>query len=250
MGTGTDARLEDWLQFRKDRNAALAQRHGWLTLTSLQWLAASPTPVALVPGLWSASGAGAVLTADQGAGLTLAGTGKPVAGTVTASLADEDSLLWVQYGGPEGDRVVVELARRGGSYAIRTRDSSSPVFTGFDGAATFDYRPDLVLEARFEAYPRPVDVPIRTAHPRVDAVHRTVGELAFRLPGGSRGYRLQVAADGPGRLALNFHDATNRESTAGWRRVSFDAPLPGSSAVTIDFNRARRPGPSAATCSR
>ena len=238
MSNSTDEALTEWRHFRSARNRDLGQEHGWLTLTSLQWLSAEPAPVEHVPGLWSGTETEAVLSADAGAGLTLVGSGAPVDGTVTASLRDEESLLWVSAGGSDGSQVVVELARRSGRYAVRTRDSASPVFTGFSGVPTFEFRPDLVLDARFEAYPHPVDVPIRTANPAVDGVHRTVGELLVRLPGSDRDHRLQVSAEGPDALALTFHDATNSTTTAGWRKVSFAAPLPGSSTVTVDFNRA------------
>ncbi|WAP51620.1 DUF1684 domain-containing protein [Arthrobacter sp. ATA002] len=237
MSTPAHETAERWLRFRSTRNRELRQEHGWLTLTSLHWLTPEPAPVEEVPGLWSGTGTEAALTAAAGDGLTMAGSGTAVDGTVTASLADEESLLWVQFGG-SGGRTVVELARRGGRYAIRTRDSASPVFTEFSAVPTWDFRPDMVLQARFEAYPEPVDVPVRTAHPAVDGVHRTVGELVLRLPGADREYRLQVAADGPDRLALTFHDATNNRTTAGWRKVAFAAPQPGTSAVTVDFNRA------------
>ncbi|MCC9198570.1 DUF1684 domain-containing protein [Arthrobacter sp. zg-Y820] len=238
MRNPTDEALAEWRRFRSDRDRELGQEHGWLTLTSLHWLTADPAPVEHVPGLWSGSEAKAVLSASVEDGLTLAAAGTPVDGTVTATLADEESLLWVRFGGSDGGQVVVELARRGGRYAIRTRDAASPVFTGFRGVPTFEFRPDLVVDARFDAYPRPVDVPIRTASPAVDGVHRTVGELALRLPGAEKEYRLQLSADGPDRLELTFHDPTNNQSTAGWRKVAFAAPQPGTSAVTVDFNRA------------
>lgn len=248
MSNPTDEALAEWRLFRTARHRELGQEHGWLTLTSLHWLAADPAPVEQVPGLWSAAaGSGAdgsaadgsaVLSAAAGDGLTLIATGAAVDGTVTATLTDEESLLWVRFDGRGGGQVVVELARRGGRYAIRTRDSASPVFTGFRGVPTFNYRPDLVLDARFDAYPRPVDVPIRTASPAVDGVHRTVGELTLSLPGADREYRLQVSSEGPDRLALTFHDPTNNQISAGWRKVVFAAPGPGTSAVTVDFNRA------------
>lgn len=234
MNTPTSEALEQWHRFRSSRNAELAQEHGWLTLTSLQWLTKRPAPAEGLPGLWSADDA-AVLSAGAADGLTLASTGLPVDGTVTASLADEESLSWVYTGGRQ---VLVELARRGGRYALRTRDAASPVFTDFTGVPTFDFRPDLVIRGRFAAYPEPVEVPIRTAHPAVDGVHLTVGEVVFRLPGSEQDCRLQVSAEGGSRLALTFHDATNHHSTAGWRKVAFEVPAPGTSEVTLDFNRA------------
>ena len=130
-------------------------------------------------------------------------------GTISAALADEESLMWVQYGGDDGRQVVVELAMRADKYAIRTRDSQSPVFTGFDGVPTFDFRPDLVVEARFVPYPEPVDVPIGTANPLVDGVHRSVGELVFRLPGKDHEFHLQAEEEKLGALTVTFHDETN-----------------------------------------
>ncbi|WP_341395710.1 DUF1684 domain-containing protein [Arthrobacter sp. G119Y2] len=238
MTNPTDDAFQGWLAFRSARNRELGQEHGWLTLTSLQWLTPVPAPAEGLPGLWSGTETEAALSAAVGNGLTLVESGTAVDGTVTVSLEDEESLLWVQFGGSDGGRIVVELARRGGRYALRTRDAESPVFTAFSGVPVFDFRPDLVLQARFDAYPEPVDVPIRTAHPAVDGVHRTVGELALRLPGTEKEYRLQVGAEGPDRLALTFHDATNNQATAGWRKVAFAAPRAGSSAVTVDLNRA------------
>ncbi|WP_409372164.1 hypothetical protein [Pseudarthrobacter chlorophenolicus] len=80
---------------------------------------------------------------------------------------------------------------RGGRYAIRTRDAESPVFTEFAWRAHLPYNPEWEVTARFEPYPAPVEVPISTRNPLVDGVHRTVGEVVFRLPGSptSSGYR-------------------------------------------------------------
>ena len=139
-------------------------------------------------------------------------TGEPVDGTISAMLADEESLMWVQYGGDDGRQVVVELAMRADKYAVRTRDAKSPVFTEFDGVPTFDFRPDLVVEARFVPYPEPVDVPIGTANPLVDGVHRSVGELVFRLPGKDHEFHLQAEEEKLGALTVTFHDETNGES--------------------------------------
>ncbi|MCU1518369.1 MAG: hypothetical protein JWQ75_3090 [Pseudarthrobacter sp.] len=112
MNTPATALLERWQRFRTNRNKALAAEHGWLTLTSFQWLETVPAGVDLVPGLWSTDGTTAALTAAAEDGLTLVETGETVAGTVTAALQDEESLMWVQFGGADGRQVVVELAMR------------------------------------------------------------------------------------------------------------------------------------------
>lgn len=116
----TDAQLARWQRFRKNRNEALASAYGWLTLTSFQWLPESPAAVELVPGLWSTDGTTAFLTAAAADGLTLVETGEPVDGTISAALSNEESLLWVQFGGTDGRQVRVELAMRANRYALRT----------------------------------------------------------------------------------------------------------------------------------
>lgn len=241
MTTSPDAKFERWQRFRANRNDALAARHGWLALTSFAWLGDAPAAVEGVPGLWSMDGTTAALTAVPDDGLSLVETGAPVDGTVTAVLADEESLMWVQFGGPDGDQVVVELAMRAGRYALRTRDSGSPVLTAFDGVPTFPYDLAWEVPGRFERYPEPVDVPIGTANPLVDGVHRSVGEVVFRLPGSSHEFRLQAEEEKLGALTVTFHDETNGDITDDWRKLSMPRPRPnpdGTFSVVLDFNRA------------
>jgi uncharacterized protein (DUF1684 family) len=239
MSTTTAAKVERWQRFRTNRDNALAAPHGWLTLTSFQWLEDSPAAVDPAPGLWSTDGTGttAVLTAVPADGLTLVETGEKVDGTVSAVLADEESLMWVQFGGAAGDQVVVELAMRGGRYAIRTRDSASPVLTDFDAVPIYPYNQEWEVTGRFVPYPEPVDVPIGTANPLVDGVHRSVGEVVFGLPGSSHEFRLQAEEEKLGALTVTFHDETNGDTTDDWRKLSLPRPRPDGSVV-LDFNRA------------
>jgi uncharacterized protein len=245
MGTLPAAKVERWQRFRDNRNKALAARHGWLTLTSFQWLEDSPAAVELAPGLWSTDGTTAALTAVPADGLSLVESGEAVSGTISSALEDEESLMWVQFGGPGGDEVVVELAMRAGRYAIRTRDSASPVLTEFAGVPTFDYNPEWEVAGRFEPYAEPVDVPIATANPLVDGIHRTVGEVVFRVPGSGHECRLQAEEEKLGALAVTFHDETNGAAppgqTADWRKLSLPRPRTdssGNATVVLDFNRA------------
>ncbi len=231
------AKVERWQRFRDNRNKALAARHGWLTLTSFHWLEDSPAAVDLAPGLWSTDGTTAALTAVPADGLSQVESGEAVDGTVTAVLADEESLMWVQFGGGDGTQVVVELAMRGGRYAIRTRDAGSPVFTGFDGVPTYPYNPRWEVTGKFEPYPEPVDVPIATANPLVEGIHRTVGEVVFRLPGSGHEFRLQAEEEKLGALTVTFHDETNGDTTDDWRKLALPRPRPDGSVV-LDFNRA------------
>lgn len=237
MTTATPTAEERWLRFRAARDAALTEKHGWLTLTSFQWLAAEPSPVGIVPGLWSSDGGAAALTARGRDLLTDLTNGQPVDGTITAVLDDEESLMWVAHGGSDGRRIVVELARRAGRYAVRTRDEESPQRTGFSGVPVFDYRPDLVVEGRFEPYGEQLPERIRTAHPEVHGTHLGVGDVVFVLPGDGRQFRLRTSQEEAGSLSLTFHDTTNGVETAPWRKVTTRRPRPDGTVV-LDFNRA------------
>lgn len=241
-----------WEMFRHRRDADLGKAHGWLTLTGFHWLPDSPAVVGSLPGLWCAAGDHAVLAARPGDGLAFVETGAPVDGRFTACLDDEESLLWVRFGGTDGHRVVVELARRGGRYAVRPRDAESPVAVSFRGVPVYAYAPEWVLPGRFEPYPRPVDVAIGTAHPQVPGIQRSVGEVVFSLPGDTGELRLQVGAAGADQLTLTFYDRTNGGAAAGWRSLTFAAPAGNTpagrhasadgtwaaGAVVLDFNRA------------
>ncbi|WP_369046396.1 DUF1684 domain-containing protein [Sinomonas sp. P10A9] len=234
MSTSPDPQLARWQRFRDNRNNALAAEHGWLTLTSFQWLEPAPSPIELVPGLWSFTEDGgrptAVLTARASDGLVFVDSGDAVDGTFTAELADEESLNWVQSG-----TIVVELAMRADRYAIRTRDSASPTLTEFRAVPVFDYAPEWVIDARWEPYPEPHDVPISTANPLVDGVHRSAGEVVFHRHGHE--YRLQAEQGTLGELTITFHDETNGRTTDDWRKVETPRPRPDGTVV-LDFNRA------------
>jgi uncharacterized protein (DUF1684 family) len=230
-----DALVERWNRFRANRDKALAADHGWLTLTSLQWLPAEPSELDLVPGLWSTDGVSsaggtATLTAAAEDGLVFVDGGEPAAGTYTVSLADEESLNWVRRGS-----TLVELAVRGDRYAVRTRDNASPVLAAFDGVPTFAYDPDFVLTGSFTAYDQPRHIAIGTSNPLVGGLATAVGTVSFTLDG--RTHTLAAEPEKLGTLRLTFHDRTNGVSTAGWRQVVTNRPA-ADGTVSIDFNRA------------
>ncbi|MGO4383448.1 DUF1684 domain-containing protein [Specibacter sp. RAF43] len=220
---------ERWDRFRTGRNAALAADHGWLTLTSFQWLPAEPSVLDGVPGLWSTDGTTASLTAGADDQLTLVAGGEPVTGTITAALADEESLMWVRSG-----TVVIELGMRANRYMIRTRDSQAPARTDFHGVPVFDFNPSLVAEGTFEPYAAPRRVEIVTANPEVPGVAVLVGDVVFELGGTT--YRLAAEEGALGSLLVTFFDETNNVTSSHWRKLELTRPRPDGTVV-VDFNR-------------
>lgn len=218
---------QSWEDFRAERNRSLPAPHGWLSLTSLQWLASNPGPLEGLPGLWSAAGDGAQVSAEPTDGLLLVDGDGIVDGTVRAELAENESLNWLRSG-----TVVIELALRGGHYAVRTRDSQAATLQSFSAVPVFDYDPEFAVVADFRPFAAPQERDIATANPRVPGTASMIGEVSFELSGEQHTLLAQGNNEG---LLLNFHDASNGSETAPWRFVSTEAP-DASGKVQLDFN--------------
>lgn len=220
--------LKSWEAFRTERNRTLPAPHGWLSLTSFQWLPETVASLDLIPGVWQADESGATVTAQAPDGLILIAGNVPINGTISAKLAENESLNWLRIGS-----VVIELAVRGGSYAIRTRDSSAATLQSFDGVPTFSYNPSFALRGSFEPFDAPTQRAIASANPRVPASVELAGEVHFELAG--EHYRLLAQDTGDGYL-VNFKDSTNGTETAGWRFLNVSKLEDGG--LDLDFNYA------------
>lgn len=229
QATELDRLTQRWERFRTNRNQALAQDHGWLTLTSFNWLPETPTAFDHIPGLWSVHEGKALLSANVEDGISLIADSSPVDGTISIRVSDEESVSWVSYGS-----VVVELGMRANRYMIRTRDAAAPTYSSFTGVPVFDYNPDLVVEGTFTAYEHPRTELIETAHPEVPGKAVLVGEVSFKLDG--QQHTLAAEAGGLGSLVVTFFDASNGVGTAAWRKLELTKPRPDHSVV-VDFNR-------------
>lgn len=217
--------VRDWARWREERTATLSAPHGWLSLTGLHWLDATPRAVAGVPGRWSADGS-VVRVADAD---RLVVDGTAVAGSASVTVAEGESVLWAAFG-----ETRVEALARGGRAGIRVRDPHAPALAGFTGVPVFDYAPDLVVTAVFEPFAEPRRVMVGSAQEGLTSPVEVLGELRFTLGGESRSL---VAARAGDDLSVVFHDPTNGTESAAWRSVTVPAP-DEHGATTVDFNRA------------
>lgn len=220
---------QEWEQWHAAREESLAEDFGWLTLTSFQWLTEGPRKISGLPGQWSTNGSSADLTVDASAGLVMFADGEPVDGTITASLREGQSLMWIRQGS-----VAAELAVRNFAYAVRTRDLEAGTRTDFQGVPTFNYDPQWVVPAQFERYEAPQLENISSVREDIPLVAEAVGEVVFEYDGDVHRLRAQEGKDGG--LVLNFSDATNGDTTAAWRFLETEPPAEGGD-VLLDFNR-------------
>lgn len=219
---------DEWKSWRAERAEGLATTHGWLSLSGFAWLVSASSAVDGLPGRWWSDDASAFLEATAQDGLVV--DGDIVDGVVEAEVAEGGSLLWVS----DGDRKV-ELARRGGRYAVRTRDPQAATLTGFRGIPAFDHDPEWVRPGRFTEHPQPEVVPVDTARDDLTQNATLVGTVDVEIDG--EWHSLEASRGAGGGLTLAFHDETNGTETAPWRAVGVTDPAPDGS-VSVDFNRA------------
>ncbi|MFD1151356.1 DUF1684 domain-containing protein [Saccharothrix hoggarensis] len=200
----------DWVRWHAAREEALRAPHGWLSLTALHWLDATPRAFPGVPGEWSTDG-------------------EVVRDGVREHVVAEAGSLLVD---GEGD-TKVEIILRTGRHGLRVRDPHAPDLVGFTGVPAFDVSPDWVVRADFQPYDPPRPSKVDGALPGLEHHLTALGAVRFTLAG--RPQELVVHAQGDGAQIL-FHDPTNGDTTADWRVLSVPAPTAGE--VVLDFNRA------------
>ncbi|SDK83110.1 hypothetical protein SAMN05216298_1553 [Glycomyces sambucus] len=219
----TDDFTRDWRAWHARREAALAEPHGWLSLTAFHWLDGDPARLDGLPGLWSSDGDAVTVTAA--AADRLIADGAPVEGT--AEFKTPAGVAWIDYGDKR-----LELAPRGGRHAVRVRDPQAPTRTGFTGVPAYDPDPAWVVTGDFTADPDRVEV--GSVRAGVDQSLDALGTVRFDLAGETQ--ELVAADAGNGRLWLLFRDPTNGDTTASFRQLTTAAPA-ADGTVALDFNR-------------
>ncbi|ROR96532.1 hypothetical protein EDD28_1117 [Salana multivorans] len=232
-----------WREFRAARETALARPHDWLSVAGLEWVGEEPARLGRVPGTWWEVDGVLHMRAASEDGLRLLGSGSgsgPGDGPSDDSvLLDGELTLVVEEGGAQpfalfGDRVRVDVLRRGGYYGLRLRDPAAPALRDFTGVPTWDYDPDWRLPVRLEPYPAPRVVVVGSAAPGLTQRASAVGEVVLVL----RGVEHRLVATGRhGSWSVSFSDATSGTESAAWRAVAVEGD-PDTGHGVLDLNRA------------
>lgn len=231
--TSTQPSLEaDWAAWHDAHERARASEHGFLAITSIRWLTATPERYTDAPGAWSTSDDGPVVVLDADEWIEV--DGRRVTGEHRFGPLPERSgvdVVWT-----DGDEtVVIEVARRGGSDVLRPRHPSNPTRLGYAGTPTYPPTARFVVPAHFEPFGTPREVTVGSVVDGLQHVYEAPGTLTFDLDGP----RSLLAFNGHGGgLHVLFTDRTSGVTTYAANR-SLDIPAPDASgATTIDFNRA------------
>jgi uncharacterized protein len=221
---------QEWSEWHKAHEKALADPHGFLAVTGLHWLNNEPARFDDVPGEWTTSfcGVRVVLADDE----SLEVDGATVRGEYSFGVIEERASLIANF-----DNAVVEVAKRGGYDIIRPRHPEHDLVQNFTGTPTFAPNPEWVASGHFVAFDAPKAVTVGAAVEGLQHVYDSPGQVEFDLQGAT--HRLTVFdGKGPGSFTVLFNDATSGVTTYGANRVlAIEAP-DAQGRVTLDFNRA------------
>ncbi len=221
---------QDWSDFRRLHEAALADEHGFLTITSLNWLSAEPQRFADAPGTWLAGPGGVVVDLADTDELSV--DGARLSGRHAFGAIPERGQIYASSG-----NAVIEVARRGGHDIVRPRHPEHPLRTSFAGVPVYPPRPAWIIPATYHAFTEPRGTTVGSVVDDLSHIYAAPGFAEFEIDG--QVMRL-TAFNGrsPGALSFLFTDATSGLTTYPASR-SLQAARPGADgAVTLDFNRA------------
>ncbi|MGA5318883.1 DUF1684 domain-containing protein [Streptomyces seoulensis] len=228
--TDLHAFTESWQDWYRAHEENLADPHGFLAVTSLNWLDEQPRRFPDAPGTWHTGPEGVTVTLDEGEELTVAG--EPVRGAHHFGVLPERGGVEAVWGD-----AVIEVAKRGGHDIVRPRHPDAPLRTAFAGTPSYAPDPRWVVTGRYEPFPEPRPTTVGAAVEDLQHVYDAPGRITFELDG--RPLALTAfPGKGPGGLMVLFTDETSGRTTYAANRVLSLAPPAADGTVVLDFNRA------------
>jgi uncharacterized protein (DUF1684 family) len=238
-------------QWHAQRVERLQREGGWLTLVGLYWLDEGENKFGSDPGnhvILPAGKAPAVagsfvrhgkqVTLQPAAGLDSAMTTHIGDAAVTASTplkTDADGEPTEMRIGP----LTFFVISRGDRLGIRVRDSQAPALATFHGIDRFPIEVSWRIEARFEPFTPPKQIPITNVLGMVDPTP-SPGAVVFEH--GGQTFHIDALVDtDDGRLFLIFKDQTSGKETYGAGRFLYTDAAPKDGKVVLDFNKAYNP---------
>ena len=216
------AQVEDWRQKRNDR---LRDDDGWMTLVGLEWLQDGANRIGSGAGNDIQLGGGpdywGTIFVEPG-GLRFLRADEPSV-TVDGSLDDERMMVSDADGTPtrvrSGSLSFYPIWRE--SYALRVKDTQSPVLLGFTETDNYDIKHEWLIEGRL-----------------IPAEAGTTIEFVFE----GKTYQLLVQlTDDPPAPWIIFTDRTNSRGTYGAGRYVYVDEITEDNKIVVDFNKAYNP---------
>ena len=227
---GTEDFAAAWSEWHRKHEAARADGHGFLAITSLNWLAEEPQRFPDAPGEWSTGPDGVLVELADGEQLTI--DGEAVTGKYSFGVLPERASLYPAWGD-----AVIEVAKRGGNDIVRPRHPDNPLRTGYPGTLAYPPRPRWAVTGRYLPFAEPRPTTVGSVADGLEHVYAAPGQVEFTL----NGHPLALTAfDGGahGSLFILFTDATSGVTTYAANRSLRLAEPAADGTVLLDFNRA------------
>lgn len=225
-----EQQVAQWAEWHAEHERRLADPHGFLAVTSLNFLTDEPQRFPDAPGAWSTGPDGPVVELAAGESLTVDGvavTGRHAFGPLAERTGVNAGF---------GD-AVIEVARRGGFDIVRPRHPDHPLRQQFRGVPAYEPAASWVVEGRYVAFGTPRQVTVGAAVEGLEHVYESPGRVEFTAAGEALALTVFNGA-APGSLFALFTDKTSGVTTyAANRSLAIGAP-DGDSRVVLDFNRA------------
>ncbi len=229
LATATESFADRWETWHRRHEGIRADRHGFLSITSIHWLDSESRRFDDAPGAWSTGADGVAVVLDEGEELIVDGQARTRRHDF--GVIPERASRFAYW----GDNAV-EVAKRAGHDLIRPRHPSNPLRVGYSGTPSFHPDPKWVVTGRYRRFASPRPTTVGAAVEGLQHVYHAVGAVEFNL----EGRQLSLTAfPGPheGELLVLFTDATSGVTTyAANRSVVLQPERDGS--VLLDFNRA------------
>jgi uncharacterized protein (DUF1684 family) len=226
--------IREWQAWHDEHEARIGDRHGFLAVTSINWLSATPHRFADAPGEWSTDASGVHLALDGDEEIVV--DGRTVRGAFDFGVIPERGGVIAHWQDGAKD-VAVEVAKRGGYDIVRPRHPDAPLVTAYAGTPTYAPTPEWVLAGRYVPFAAPRPTHVGGAVDRVRHRYDAPGQVEFDFAG--RSFALTVFANehGPGYVTL-FTDETSGRTTWPANRSLFLGVPAADGSLAVDFNRA------------
>lgn len=230
-GVDVDAFGERWQEWHRQHERRRARPHGFLAVTSLNFLTAAPERFPDAPGVWSSDDDGVLVVLAEGERLVLDGVA--VEGSHRFGvIRDSVNVGWGE--------AVIEVARRGGFHLVRPRHPDHPLRINYRGTPTYPPDPRWAVPGRYVAFDTSVRTRVGTAVAGLHDVYEATGLVEFTVDGQPLALAV-FRGDEPGSLSAIFTDLTSGITTyRANRTLDIGAPAADGSVV-LDFNRAVNP---------
>ncbi len=229
----------DVAAWKQRRDASLRKPYGWLSLVGLLWLEPGENTIGSSadndiilnagPARWG------VINVDEDS-IRFTALSEQV--TVDGAVSADIDLIADVYGQPNivaAGSTQFYLIKRG-SYALRVKDSESPIRVNFEGLDYYPVDENWRIEGKFIPADDGATIKISNVLGQLED-SKLAGTVEFEID--DRTYRLAAIDEGD-KLFFLFADRTNGRGTYGAGRFIYTA-LPQDGRLVIDFNKAYNP---------